>query len=61
MTLPGPVSLKCCAPLTKPHCREKDVRVDFPGFEIPEAWVVGYALEERERYRALPLIGVPPV
>ena len=31
---------------------------DYIGFEIPDAFVVGYGLDYAERYRNLPFIGV---
>ena len=55
-----PASLKCCALLGKPPRRKKEVRIDYLGFEIPDVWVVGYDLDDRERYRALPCIGILP-
>ncbi len=58
LALRGPASLKCCALLSKPACRKTEVRIDYLGFEIPDVWVVGYGLDERERYRTLPYIGV---
>lgn len=60
LALRGPASLKCCALLSKPARRKTDVRIDYLGFEIPDVWVVGYGLDARERYRALPYIGIPP-
>jgi hypoxanthine phosphoribosyltransferase len=58
LALRGPASLKSCALLSKPACRKTDVRVDYLGFEIPDVWVVGYGLDDGERYRALPYIGI---
>jgi hypoxanthine phosphoribosyltransferase len=54
----GPASLKCCALLSKPTCRKTEARIDYLGFEIPDVWVVGYGLDDKERYRALPYVGV---
>ena len=54
----GPASLKCCTLLSKPACRKTEVRIDYLGFEIPDVWVVGYGLDDKERYRALPYIGI---
>jgi hypoxanthine phosphoribosyltransferase len=58
LALRGPASLKCCALLSKPASRKAEVRIDYLGFEIPDVWVVGYGLDDRERHRALPYIGV---
>jgi len=58
LALRGPASLKCCALLGKPASRKTDVRIDYLGFEIPDVWVVGYGLDDAERFRALPYIGV---
>jgi hypoxanthine phosphoribosyltransferase len=54
----GPASLKCCALLSKPACRKTEARIDYLGFEIPDVWVVGYGMDDRERHRGLPYIGV---
>jgi hypoxanthine phosphoribosyltransferase len=53
-----PASLRTCTLVTKPERRQKDVRLDYVGFEIPDVWVVGYGLDYKERYRTLPYIGV---
>jgi hypoxanthine phosphoribosyltransferase len=53
-----PASLKTCALVTKPSRRERDVPLEYVGFEIPDAWVVGYGLDYKDRYRTLPYIGV---
>lgn len=58
LALRAPASLKCCALLCKPASRKKEVRIDYLGFEIPDVWVVGYGLDDRECYRALPYIGI---
>lgn len=52
-----PASLKTCALVTKPSRREREVQLDYVGFEIPDAWVVGYGLDYKDRYRTLPYIG----
>jgi len=53
-----PASLKTCALVTKPSRRERHVPIEYVGFEIPDAWVVGYGLDYKDRYRTLPYIGV---
>jgi hypoxanthine phosphoribosyltransferase len=59
LALRGLASLKCCVLLSKPSCRKAEVHIDYLGFEIPDVWVVGYGLDDKERYRALPYIGIP--
>jgi hypoxanthine phosphoribosyltransferase len=44
--------------LDKPSRRIQPVQADYVGFEIPDAFVVGYGLDFAERYRNLPFIGV---
>lgn len=54
----NPASLHLCTLLDKPERREKDVTVDYVGFEIPDEFVVGYGLDYAQKYRNLPYIGV---
>ena len=54
----GPKSLALCTLLDKPSRRVVNVNVDYTGFEIPDAFVVGYGLDYNQRYRNLPYIGV---
>lgn len=56
-----PASLHLCTLLDKPDRREKDVKVDYTGFEIPDEFVVGYGLDYAQKYRNLPYIGVVEV
>ena len=55
-----PASLKVCTLLDKPGRRNPEVtlQADYVGFEIPDAFVVGYGLDYNEYYRNLPYIGV---
>jgi len=53
-----PADIKVCALLSKPSRREAQVKLDYIGFEIPDAFVVGYGLDYAEGYRNLPFIGV---
>lgn len=52
-----PASLKNCVFLRKLECLEKEVHIDYLGFDIPNLWVVGYGLDYADKYRALPYIG----
>ncbi|MDF1565057.1 MAG: hypoxanthine phosphoribosyltransferase [Deltaproteobacteria bacterium] len=53
-----PTSLKVCSLLEKPSRAIHKIEIDFLGFTIPDAFVVGYGLDFAERYRNLPFIGV---
>lgn len=52
----NPESVKICTLLDKPQRREYDVKVDYVGFEIPDKFVIGYGLDDKELYRNLPYI-----
>lgn len=54
----GARSVKLVALLDKPSRREREVKIDYLGFTIPDAFVVGYGLDFNERYRNLPYIGI---
>ncbi len=51
-------SIKIVTLLDKPSGRKADIKADYVGFEVPDAFVVGYGLDYAERYRNLPYIGV---
>lgn len=53
----GPKSLKLCTLLDKPDRRVVDVDIDYCGFQVPDAFVVGYGLDYAQKYRNLPYIG----
>jgi hypoxanthine phosphoribosyltransferase len=53
----APKSIKSCALVRKPAGGKVDVRVDYLGFEIPDVWAVGYGLDYKDEFRALPYIG----
>lgn len=54
----NPVSIRLCTLLDKPERREKDVKADYCGFEVPDEFIVGYGLDYAQKYRNLPYIGV---
>ena len=55
-----PASLKICTLLDKPSRRKPGItlQADYVGFEIPNAFVVGYGLDYNEYYRNLPYVGI---
>jgi hypoxanthine phosphoribosyltransferase len=54
----GAATVKLVALLDKFERRERDVEINYLGFKIPDAFVVGYGLDFAERYRNLPYIAV---
>lgn len=51
-------SIRIITLLDKPSGRKVDLKPDYAGFDVPDAFVVGYGLDYAERYRNLPYIGV---
>lgn len=51
-------SIKIVTLLDKPTGRKVDLKADYVGFIVPDAFVVGYGLDYAEKYRNLPYIGV---
>ncbi|MBG6054899.1 hypoxanthine phosphoribosyltransferase [Salinibacterium sp. CAN_S4] len=54
----GPKSLEILALLRKPDAAKVEVDVKYFGFDIPNAFVVGYGLDYAEKYRNLRGIAV---
>ena len=54
----GAASVKVCAFLDKKARRVAPVEADYVGYEVEDAFVVGYGLDYAEKYRNLPYIGV---
>ncbi len=54
----NPASLRLCALLDKAAARKVEIPIDYRGFTIPDAFVVGYGLDMDEKYRHLPYVGV---
>ena len=53
-----PASLKVCALLQKPDRTKVQVPIDYLGFSIPDAFVVGYGLDYAGKHRNLGHIAV---
>lgn len=54
----NPLSVSVCALLHKPARQRVPVKIDYLGFTIEDAFVVGYGLDYAESYRCLPYVGV---
>lgn len=55
----GPSSVRTAVLLRKQGQAKVPVRPDFVGFDIPDAFVVGYGLGYRDAYRNLPYVAAP--
>lgn len=51
-----PKSLRTCVFLDKPSRRVVDFTPDFCGYEIPDAFAIGYGLDYDGKYRQLPYV-----
>ncbi len=53
-----PSSVKLCTLLNKPSRARTKIPIDYLGFQIEDRFVVGYGLDNAEKYRNVPFIGV---
>ena len=53
----GPASVRVCVLLRKPSATRMPVDVAYTGFDIEDAFVIGFGLDYAERYRNLPFVG----
>jgi hypoxanthine phosphoribosyltransferase len=49
----APESIKICALIDKQERREKNISVDYYGFQVKEGFLVGYGLDYNEQFRCL--------
>ncbi len=54
----NPRSLSIATLLDKRVAREREIYVDYVGFEIENEFVIGYGLDYAERYRELPYVAI---
>ncbi len=52
------MSVRTAVLLRKAGQSQVPIKPDFVGFDIPDAFVVGYGLDYRDRYRNLPYLAV---
>jgi hypoxanthine phosphoribosyltransferase len=57
LELRNAASVKIVTLLDKPCNRKVDLKPDYYGFDMPDAFAVGYGLDYAEKYRNLPEIG----
>lgn len=50
----SPKSLRVCALLEKPERKQVECEIEYKGFTIPDAFVVGYGLDYAGQWRHLP-------
>lgn len=58
LKLRQPASISVATMLNKPSRREKEVQIDYCGFEIPDKFVFGMGLDMEQKLRNLPFIAV---
>lgn len=54
----GCKSVKIATMLDKPSRRVNNLTAEYVGFEVPDAFIVGYGLDYAEKYRNFPYIGI---
>lgn len=51
-------SIRICTLFDKPARRTKPITADYAGFNVPDAFIVGYGLDYDQKYRNLPYVGI---
>ena len=55
----NPASIKICTIFDKPERRKvADIKADYVGDTVPDAFIVGYGLDYAQKYRNLPFVGI---
>ncbi|MBN1626767.1 MAG: hypoxanthine phosphoribosyltransferase [Deltaproteobacteria bacterium] len=49
----SPESIKICSLIDKKERREKDIMIDYCGFQVKEGFLVGYGMDYNEQFRCL--------
>jgi hypoxanthine phosphoribosyltransferase len=58
LKLRNPTSISVATMLNKPSRRQKEIKIDYCGFEIPDKFVFGMGLDLEQKLRNLPYIAV---
>ena len=53
MSAYSPESIRICSLIDKQERREKDIVIDYCGFQVKEGFLVGYGLDYNEEFRCL--------
>ena len=54
----GAASVEIVTMLFKPERLERDIEAKYIGFNVPNAFVIGYGLDFDQKYRNLPYVGI---
>ncbi|MEW5923520.1 MAG: hypoxanthine phosphoribosyltransferase [Candidatus Zixiibacteriota bacterium] len=52
-----PASVEIVTLLDKSKCRQVDINIKYRGFDVGDDFVIGFGLDESQKYRNLPFIG----
>ncbi|PKK83405.1 MAG: hypoxanthine phosphoribosyltransferase [candidate division Zixibacteria bacterium HGW-Zixibacteria-1] len=52
-----PASIEIVTLLDKSKCRQVDIDIKYRGFDVGDDFVIGFGLDESQKYRNLPFIG----
>jgi len=55
--LEKPASVEMVSLLNKPKCRKMPVEIKYIGFDAEDYFVIGFGLDQSQKYRNLPFIG----
>jgi len=55
--LEEPASIEMVSLLNKPNCRKMPVEIKYVGFEAKDYFLIGFGLDQAQKYRNLPFIG----
>lgn len=57
LRLQEPASIEIVTLLDKPECRQTEIGIKYRGFEAGRDFVIGFGLDESQKYRNLPFVG----
>lgn len=57
LKLQEPASIEIVTLLDKPECRKVETDIKYVGFDAGSDFVIGYGLDDSQKYRNLPFVG----